>query len=212
MTQEIRTTTGRPVGARGRKTRAQLLACLEELLDEAGYHATNVVSVARRARTSPATFYQYFPDVDAAVLELAGTAVQEGSDGLVYAEITGWWGGVRRAAEDTVDAFFGFWQRHQVVLRVVDLRSAEGDSRFADVRAQVLSGLRGHLEYAITSHPSASGAPGDPIAEAEALTALFAAAAGHRDSVAAGSDVRRMLAHLLTTAVTRGPVLWVPTV
>ncbi|MEU0108383.1 TetR family transcriptional regulator [Streptomyces sp. NPDC006251] len=213
MTEDIRTTAGRSVGERGLKTRRQLLACLEELLDEAGYHATRVIDVARRAGTSPATFYQYFADIDAAVLELARPVAQEGSDGLMYAEITGWWDGGRRAARDTVDVFCGFWRDHQAVLRVVDLRAAEGDSRFADVRRRVLSGLLAHLEYAITTHPSQSVTPGDPMAAAEALTALLASAAGIEDSPSAGSPaVRQMLVELLTAAVTGGPVIFTPAV
>ncbi|MGW6602281.1 TetR/AcrR family transcriptional regulator [Streptomyces sp. NPDC055036] len=124
MTEEIRTTAGRQIGPRGLRTRRQLLACLKEVLAEYGYHATRVIDVARRARTSPATFYEYFADIDAAVLELALPAAQEGSDELLYAEAGSWWGSGRRAAGGTVDAFFTFWREHEVVLRVVDLRAA----------------------------------------------------------------------------------------
>ncbi|NUK16953.1 TetR family transcriptional regulator [Streptomyces lunaelactis] len=212
MTEEIRTTTGRPIGARGLKTRSQLLLCLKELLAESGYHATRVIDVARRARTSPATFYQYFADVDAAVLELARPAAQQGSDGLIYAEIGSWWGGGRRAAGSTVDAVFAFWQEHEVVLRVVDLRAAEGDSRFTEIRRRALSGLLGHLEYAITTRPSSPGATDDSFAAAEALTVLLAAAAGrHAPEAADPTVVRQMLVDLITLAVSGGTVVQLPT-
>ncbi|MFB7599968.1 TetR family transcriptional regulator [Streptomyces sp. NPDC056160] len=187
MTEEIRTTAGSPIGARGLKTRSQLLLCLEELLAEHGYHATRVTDVTRRARTSPATFYQYFADVDAAVLDLARPVAQEGSDGLIYAEIGSGWGGGRHAAGSTVDAFFAFWREHEVVLRVVDLRVAEEDTRFTEIRRHMLSGLLGHLEHAITARPSSPGATDESFAAAEALTVLLAAAAGRQDPESANS-------------------------
>lgn len=207
MTEEIRTTAGRPIGPRGLKTRSHLLVCLKELLAEHGYHATRVIDVARRARTSPATFYEYFADVDAAVLELARPAAQEGSDGLIYAEIGSWWGGERRAAENTVEAFFSFWQEHEVVLRVVGLRAAEGDSRFVELRRRVLCGLLGHLEYAITTLGSSPRAADDSFAAAEGLTVLLAAAAGcHGPEAADSSAGRQMLVELIALTVSGGTV------
>ncbi|MDQ1031376.1 AcrR family transcriptional regulator [Streptomyces umbrinus] len=207
MTEEIRTTAGRPIGARGLKTRSQLLRCLKELLAEHGYHATRVIDVARRARTSPATFYQYFADVDAAVLDLARPVAQEGSDGLIYAEIGSGWGGGRHEAGSTVDAFFAFWREHEVVLRVVDLRAAEEDIRFTELRRRMLSGLLGHLEYAITARPSSPvGATDESFAAAEALTVLLAAAAGRQDPETADAQVRQMLVEVIARAVSGGTV------
>ncbi|MEU0030685.1 TetR family transcriptional regulator [Streptomyces sp. NPDC006335] len=207
MTEEIRTTAGRPIGARGLKTRSQLLRHLKELLAERGYHATRVIDVARRARTSPATFYQYFADVDAAVLELARPVAQEGSDGLIYAEIGSGWDGGRHEAGSTVDAFFAYWREHEVVLRVVDLRAAEEDIRFTEIRRRMLSGLLGHLEYAITARPSSPGATEESFAAAEALTVLLAAAAGRQDPETAASQVvRQMLVELIARAVSGGTV------
>ncbi|MFD8609426.1 TetR family transcriptional regulator [Streptomyces sp. NPDC059631] len=207
MTEEIRTTAGRPIGARGLKTRSRLLLCLKELLAEHGYHATRVIDVAHRARTSPATFYQYFADVDAALLDLARSVAQEGSDGLIYAEIGGGRGGGRHAAGSTVDAFFAFWREHEVVLRVVDLRAAEEDTRFTEIRRRMLSGLLGHLEYAITARLSPPGATDESFAAAEALTVLLAAAAGRQAPESANSQVvRQMLVELIALAVSDGTI------
>ncbi|MEV7870174.1 TetR family transcriptional regulator [Streptomyces sp. NPDC088124] len=211
MTEEIRTTTGRPIGARGLKTRSQLMLCLRELLAEYGHHATRVIDVARRTRTSPATFYQYFADVDAAVLALARPVAQDGSDGLIYAEISSWWGDERRSAGSTVDAFFAFWREHEVVLRVVNLRAAEGDSRFAEIRRRVLSGLLGHLEYAIATRPSSPGPKDDSFASAEALTQLLAAAASrHASDTADSAVVRQMLVELISLTVSGAIVVPLP--
>ena len=41
------------------------------LLETVAYRDLKVVDIAREAGTSPATFYQYFPDVEAAMLAMA---------------------------------------------------------------------------------------------------------------------------------------------
>jgi AcrR family transcriptional regulator len=65
MTQ-VRTVDGRIAGRRGQATRTRLLECLGELIASTSYRDVTVIDVARQAGTSPATFYQYFPDIQAA--------------------------------------------------------------------------------------------------------------------------------------------------
>ena len=69
MTGQVRTVDGRVAGRRGQATRQKLLDCLSEMLSSSPYRDVKVIDVARKAGTSPATFYQYFPDVEGAVLE-----------------------------------------------------------------------------------------------------------------------------------------------
>ncbi len=76
MTQ-VRTVDGRIAGRRGQATRTRLLECLAELIASTSYRDVTVIDVARRAGTSPATFYQYFPDIQTAVVELANEVVKE---------------------------------------------------------------------------------------------------------------------------------------
>ncbi len=71
MTGQVRTVDGRVAGRRGLATRQKLLDCLSEMLSSSPYRDVKVIDVARKAGTSPATFYQYFPDVEGAVLEIA---------------------------------------------------------------------------------------------------------------------------------------------
>src|SRR5258708_4193522 len=70
----VRTVDGRVAGRRGQATRTRLLECLAELLASTSYRDVTVIDVARQAGTSPATFYQYFPDIQTAVAELAHEA------------------------------------------------------------------------------------------------------------------------------------------
>jgi len=47
---------------RGDNTRARLIAAATELFSQHGYHRTQVVDIASRARASAGTFYRYFDD------------------------------------------------------------------------------------------------------------------------------------------------------
>ena len=63
---DLRAADGRVPGRRGRATRQRLLERTREMLETTGYRDLKVIDIAREAGTSPATFYQYFADVEAA--------------------------------------------------------------------------------------------------------------------------------------------------
>ena len=69
--EELRAADGRVPGRRGRATRQRLLECTTGMLEAGSYRDLKVIDIAREAGTSPATFYQYFADVEAAILVLA---------------------------------------------------------------------------------------------------------------------------------------------
>ncbi|MFC7219151.1 TetR family transcriptional regulator [Streptomyces polyrhachis] len=189
MTAQVRTVDGRIAGHRGQATRSRLLESLGELLASAPYRDVKVIDVARKAGTSPATFYQYFPDVETAVLELAGDAVAEGAALGRWAGGQSWTGkaGARSAAE-LVDSFLAFWRRNEAILRVVDLSAAEGDKRFTKLRAKILTPLVRALSAGV-EEVRAKGAKGDkspkgtadesasPTAVAGSLVTMLAATA-----------------------------------
>ncbi|KDR59961.1 TetR family transcriptional regulator [Streptomyces wadayamensis] len=127
-------------GRRGQATRQKLLDCLSEMLNSSPYRDVKVIDVARKAGTSPATFYQYFPDVEGAVLEIAEQMASESSslsevlEGRSWVGKAGW-----QTAQDLVDDFLDFWKKNDAILRVVDLGAAEGDKRFAKLRLKILN-------------------------------------------------------------------------
>ncbi|AMM09000.1 TetR family transcriptional regulator [Streptomyces albidoflavus] len=140
MTGQVRTVDGRVAGRRGQATRQKLLDCLSEMLNSSPYRDVKVIDVARKAGTSPATFYQYFPDVEGAVLEIAEQMASESSslsevlEGRSWVGKAGW-----QTAHDFVDDFLDFWKKNDAILRVVDLGAAEGDKRFAKLRLKILN-------------------------------------------------------------------------
>lgn len=150
MTGQVRTVDGRVAGRRGQATRQKLLDCLGEMLSSSPYRDVKVIDVARKAGTSPATFYQYFPDVEGAVLEIAEEMAKEGAgltelvSGRSWVGKAGW-----QTSEELVEGFLDFWRRHDAILRVVDLGAAEGDKRFYKIRMKILNSVTNSLTDAV---------------------------------------------------------------
>src|SRR5690606_8364033 len=147
MTGQVRTVDGRVAGRRGQATRQKLLDCLSEMLSSSPYRDVKVIDVARRAGTSPATFYQYFPDVEGAVLEIAEQTAAESSSLTKLVEGRSWVGKAGwQTAQDLVDGFLDFWRKNDAILRVVDLGAAEGDKRFYKIRMKILNSVNNRSE------------------------------------------------------------------
>ncbi|MER6564856.1 TetR family transcriptional regulator [Streptomyces sp. NPDC001093] len=179
----MRTVDGRVAGRRGQATRQKLLDCLSEMLSSSPYRDVKVIDVARKAGTSPATFYQYFPDVEGAVLEIAEQMATEGAgltqllQGRSWAGKSGW-----QTAQELVDGFLEFWRRNDAILRVVDLGAAEGDKRFYKIRMKILNSVNNSLADSIAELQSKGRVDKDvnPAAVAGSLVAMLAAVAAHQ--------------------------------
>ena len=206
---EVRAIDGRTPGRRGRATRDKLLQCTTELLEKSSYRDLTVMDIARCAGCSPATFYQYFADVEGAVLVLAEEMAANGKDLTSLIRGSDWRG---KNGYDTalaiVDSFLGLWERHRAILRVVDLATAEGDLRFQNTRTHLLNeitvGLRGVIEdqLASGSHPKDI----DAMAQAATLVSMLAHVAQHRYGFEFWGirmeDMRRSLGQILYQGVT----------
>ena len=179
-----RAADGRVPGRRGRATRQRLLDCAADMLRATSYRDLKVVDIAREAGTSPATFYQYFPDVESAILVLADEMVTLGVERFVeLTAATSWKGKSGYAAADGLaGGMLEFWQEHRPVLRVVDLATEEGDARFANVRTRLLNDLNNTLAGAARDQQAQGrGQAGiDPNAVAGVLVAMLAHVSAHR--------------------------------
>jgi len=183
MTGQVRTVDGRVAGRRGQATRQKLLDCLSEMLSSSPYRDVKVIDVARKAGTSPATFYQYFPDVEGAVLEIAEQMATEGGQLTELVAGRSWVGKAGWAtAQELVDGFLEFWRRNDAILRVVDLGAAEGDKRFYKIRMKILNSVNNSLTDSIAELQSKGRVDKDvnPAAVAGSLVAMLAAVAAHQ--------------------------------
>ena len=178
----VRTVDGRVAGRRGQATRTRLLECLAELLASTSYRDVTVIDVARQAGTSPATFYQYFPDIQTAVVELANDVLKESGTLKDLASGSSWTGRSGSvAAAALVDGFLDFWREHDAILRVVDTAAAEGDRRFARIRMKLLNSVVSALSDAIAELQRGGKVDGEvpATATAGALVTMLAASAAH---------------------------------
>jgi len=206
VAEEVRALDGRTPGRRGRATREKLLKCTEDLLEKSSYRDLTVIDIARCAGTSPATFYQYFQDVEGAILVLAEEMASNGKSLTTLIRDSDWRGknGVQ-AAEALVDGFLGLWERHRPILRVVDLATAEGDLRFQNIRTHLLNevtlGLREVIE--------AGKHDVEPMAQAATLVSMLAHVAQHRYGFEFWGirleDIRKSLARILYSGLTGKP-------
>jgi AcrR family transcriptional regulator len=175
---------GRALGRRGAQTRRRLLDATAEMLETHGIRDLRVVDIARAVGSSPATFYQYFRDVEAAVLALAEEVGDEIAP-LVDRLETPWdaEGGLDDARA-LVDGFVDYWDRHRAVLRTRNLAAQEGDERFRDVRHRTLRPFMVSLTNKIAEARADGRVVSEmsPVAASAALVALIERmAAFHRE-------------------------------
>lgn len=161
---------GRPLGKRGALTRRRLLDATGRLLETNGLRDLRVVDIAREVGTSPATFYQYFRDVQESVLVLAEEVGEQAAPLRDLLEQP--WRGENglELSRGLVDGFLVYWDQHRAILRTRNLAAQEGDQRFRDVRNRSLE----PLTEAIAAQVAASGVEGlAPYAAAAALVAMM---------------------------------------
>jgi AcrR family transcriptional regulator len=167
------------------------------------YRDLTVVEIAKRAKTSTATFYQYFADVQAALVELARELSDEAPRLVDIIASSDWRADGHEAAVKLVDAFVDLWDRHHAILRVVDLATAEGDLRFRNIRTHLLSQVTDALRDAVVR---SSRTDLEPRAHAAALVSLLAHVAEHRYGFEFWGikleDVRASTAHLVAVGIT----------
>jgi AcrR family transcriptional regulator len=181
---QIQALDGRALGKRGVETRRRLLDATRSLLETHGIRDLRVVDIAREVGTSPATFYQYFRDVEEAVLALAA---EVGDEVQPLARLVNepWDGaGGLDSARALVDGFVTYWDRHRAVLRTRNLAAQEGDARFREVRNRTLFEFNANFRRKIAA-ARARGEVADAMSPAAAAAALVALiermAAFHRD-------------------------------
>ena len=172
---ELVSIDGRRLGRRAQLTRRRLLDATAELLATTSILDLAVVDIARRVGSSPATFYQYFRDVEEAVLTLSEEVGDELHELAVLLD-SPWRGAAGlEAAQSLVDGFIDYWDRHRAVLRTRNLAAQEGDRRFRLVRNRALGVITNRLSDKIADAKAAGrvSAGITPYAAAGALVAMM---------------------------------------
>ncbi len=177
--------SGRILGPRALQTRERLLEATFALLSERSVRDISVVEIARKASTSPATFYQYFKDVSEATLQLAAAAAEEMPALLEL--IDGEWRGRKglETARAVTRAFVDHWDAHRSVLLVRNLFADEGDRRFMKVRRRAISPVIEHLARRIEESQAQGRVAKEihPAAAAAAMASVLERLAAHHKEI-----------------------------
>jgi AcrR family transcriptional regulator len=199
---------GRRLGRRAQATRQRLLDATADLLETKGLLDLTVVEIARVVGTSPASFYQYFHDVEEVVLALSEEVGEELGDLVQYVQQP--WKG--RAGFDAcrclVAGFIDYWDRHRAVLRIRDLAAQEGNDRFREQRIHSLSLITDRITEQVDDAQAAGKVAPEvtPYAAASAMVAMMGRmAAYHRDLEARGftyDDMVETVARIVYQTVT----------
>ena len=208
--EDPRASDGRVPGRRGLATRTRLLDCTAALLERMSYRELKVIDIAREAKTSPATFYQYFPDIESAILALAEATNLDTSPLGEIVRGESWKGkGGHDVALKLVDALLEFWESHRSVLRVVDLLVAEGNLRFQGIRSRLLNDLTLAMADVIAdAEGTGRGRSSNQkrMATAGVLVAMLANVTAHRFTFEfwgiPTAELRRSMADVLYTSLT----------
>ena len=188
--EPVATTDGRLAGERGRQTRQRLLDATVELLSTTSWRSVKVTDIARQARTSPATFYQYFANVEEAIRVLAEGMVDEAAQlaelvGGDWSEGTSWDTALHR--HRGLPGLLGGQPG-----RVPGGRPGHGGGRreLRGIRVRALNAVTVALSQVILAacpstgesagESTASPAGNDPMAVAGAIVAMFASVSAHR--------------------------------
>ncbi len=160
------------------------------MLADRGVLELRVVDIARAVGTSSSTYYQYFRDVDEAVLELAEEIGERDVEPLAHLLDEAWDASIGLArARELVERFIAVWDDHSAVLRTRNLAAQEGDQRFREVRNRSNRPFLEGFAAQVRAHQAEGRIAPEisPMAAAAALMALIERmAAFHQDLVALG--------------------------
>ena len=199
----------RAPGTRALRTRARLLECVSDLIDEVPYRDVTSALVTQRLGLSAGAFYRYFGDINDAILELTAE-MRETANGIAEVVRTGSWDddSAERTALAVIDAMARFWGAHRSLYRVTDLCAGEGDDRFKGVKAATFAAVTEAVEAVIADRRRAGDHPAtlDPFAAACVVVAMLIHTMAREEAFGlAGvgrAPLRHHLARVIVTTVT----------
>ena len=209
MTEEgVIATDGRVIGERAARTRARLLEATAETLREQGALEVKVADVVRIVGTSPATFYQYFSDVEDAIYALAVDLIPAVAPLTDQLAETWTENDALEKARLFVNNYMNFWDRYGSVLRLMLLRADERDERFRQVRREYNAPFMTTMSNKVTDAIAAQRLPAELDAQtvAGAMLAALDRLPNYREMFEKRGTTRQAMtetmARLLVTSLT----------
>jgi len=163
---------GQPLGERGARTRQRILEVIGAAIQQHGLRGLRLADIAHEVGFKPPAFYQYFTDIDEAILALCA----ETGDLLPPFEIDpDEWGAGRRGSRPFVERFFRYWDEHRPLLTARHVAIMSGDRRFQaaadDAFRPVAAALQAQI--AAAQHQGRVAAELEPIALGAVLNLMI---------------------------------------
>jgi len=166
---------GQSLGRKGAETRKRLMYAARKLLKSGSPVELTAVSIAKRAKSSSATFYLYFSDVRGILLALTEEA--ESDMQAVHNILDEPWDPKILDVDHSrrvVNAFVSVWDKHREVLRYRNLEADRGDPVFENIRLRTSVRIVNRFaEHIVAAYPKNSG--GDKITAQADASVLVAA-------------------------------------
>ncbi|HXK22799.1 MAG TPA: TetR/AcrR family transcriptional regulator [Myxococcota bacterium] len=130
----VRTSSiGQPLRDRGLRTRQKILEVIAGLIEQHGPRGLKLADVAEGVGFSPPAFYQYFRDMDEAILALC-EEIGHQIPGFPFPEEWGDGNASRRGSRPFVEKFLEYWDAHRAVLWSRNVAVYAGDPRYREIR------------------------------------------------------------------------------
>jgi AcrR family transcriptional regulator len=145
----VRTPANRqPLGKRGARTRQRILQAVAEAIEKHGLRGLRLADVATEVGFSAPAFYQYFDDLDDAILALCEEVGQHLP--AFWFDDDGWRQESPSGTRPFVARFFQYWDRNRALLAARNIAVSAGDKRFRAIRDEtfrpMFQALRARIE------------------------------------------------------------------
>jgi AcrR family transcriptional regulator len=130
VSTEPTTVDGQVLGARGIRTRQRILDAVGAAIEANGVRGLRLADVAAEVGFSPPAFYQYFTDLDDAILALCA---EVGETAPRLADGANWDDQHTDGARPFIEQFFEYWDEHRSLLTARHMAIQAGDSRHQEV-------------------------------------------------------------------------------
>lgn len=128
MATSATSANGQPLGERGLRTRQRILEAVGAAVQQHGLRGIRLADIADEVGFRAPAFYQYFADLDEAILALC----EEAGDLVPSFEMEpdGWGKDHPNGTRPFVEQFFRYWDEHRPLLTARHVAIMSGDTRF----------------------------------------------------------------------------------
>jgi AcrR family transcriptional regulator len=125
--------SGQPLSDRGLRTRQRILEVIADLIERHGPRGLKLADVAQGVGFSPPAFYQYFADMDEAILALC-EEIGHQIPGFPFPDKWADGHALNDGSRPFVESFLDYWDAHRPVLWSRNVAVYEGDPRYREIR------------------------------------------------------------------------------